>query len=108
MFRLGIRTDDEQSNVPFVSNRKIVGIPAFAMLLRGWYPPLAWISMICFPSTIVTLLTLIVCLAVFPLFLVSAKATMISITATIIDMIFAFMDMIILKIKDWWNDTDYD
>ena len=56
MFKLGIRTDEEQSNVPLVLKRMIVGIPAFAILFLGWYPPFARISMICFPSTTLTLL----------------------------------------------------
>lgn len=51
---LGIRTEAEQSNVPLVLNRKIVGMPAWAIVRRGWKPPLAVISMICVPSTMVT------------------------------------------------------
>jgi hypothetical protein len=38
MFMLGMRTEDEQSNVPFVSKRKIVGMFAFATLTRGGRP----------------------------------------------------------------------
>lgn len=55
-FRLGILTDEEQSNEPFVLKRTMVGIPALAVESRGEYPPLALISMICLPSTILTLL----------------------------------------------------
>jgi len=40
----------EQSNVPFVLTRKIVGTPALAITLRGEYPPFAEISMTCVPS----------------------------------------------------------
>src|SRR3989338_2693039 len=43
----------EQSNVPFVFTRTTVGTPALAITMRGEYPPLADMSMICVPSTIV-------------------------------------------------------
>ena len=55
---LGIATDAEQSNVPFVFIRKTVGISAFAALSFGEYPPLASISTICFPSVTDTFATL--------------------------------------------------
>ena len=41
IFILGILTEDEQSKVPFVLNLRIVGMPAFAILFRGVYPPFA-------------------------------------------------------------------
>ena len=44
----------EQSNVPFVFTRRIVGMPAFAITLRGEYPPFAEMSIICRPSTMKT------------------------------------------------------
>ena len=50
----GMRTDEEQSNVPFVLNRTIVGTPARALLIRGVYPPFASISIICCPFTTFT------------------------------------------------------
>src|SRR3989344_1368728 len=43
----------EQSNVPLVFIRKIVGMPAFASMTRGEYPPLAVMSTYCTPPTIV-------------------------------------------------------
>ena len=55
---LGIATDAEQSNVPFVFIRRTVGMPAFAALSFGEYPPLASISIICFPSVMDTFATL--------------------------------------------------
>lgn len=106
MFILGIRTEDEQSKVPFVSNRMIVGIPAFAILFRGWYPPFAEISMICVPSTTLTLFAATVGVLSLPP-LVSMKAPPMRTTATIIDMIVAFINMIILKIKDGRYETNY-
>jgi len=55
IFMLKMRTDEEQSNVPLVLKRMMVGMPACATLVRGWYPPFARISMICLPSTMLTL-----------------------------------------------------
>src|SRR3989344_2162989 len=43
----------EQSNVPLVFIRKTVGMPAFASMTRGEYPPLAVMSTYCTPPTIV-------------------------------------------------------
>ena len=43
---------DEQSKVPLVETRRMVGTPAFAVIIRGEYPPFAVISMICFPSRV--------------------------------------------------------
>src|SRR3989338_10605933 len=47
----GITRLAEQSNVPFVFTRKVVGTPAFARITRGEYPPFAVMSTTCFPST---------------------------------------------------------
>ena len=55
MPKLGIRTVEEQSNVPLVINLNVVGIPALAMLFLGLNPPLAVISIICWPFTMLTL-----------------------------------------------------
>lgn len=55
IFKLGMRTAMEQSNVPLVFTRKIVGSPALATLFLGIYPPLAVISTICLSSMILTL-----------------------------------------------------
>lgn len=41
----------EQSNVPSVVMRNIVGIPDFAVMVRGEYPPFARIAMTCVPFT---------------------------------------------------------
>ncbi len=43
MFKLGMRTEDEQSKVPLVLMRKIVGTPDLATLCAGVKPPLAQI-----------------------------------------------------------------
>src|SRR5574343_1074656 len=56
---LGITTAEEQSKVPCVSNLRIVGMPALAILTRGVYPPLARTVIICFPSAIETLLVIV-------------------------------------------------
>src|SRR5690606_32177758 len=55
ILKLGILTAEEQSKVPVVLNRKIVGIPEVPMLFIGKYPPLAVTSMICLPSSTYTL-----------------------------------------------------
>ena len=52
---LGIVTADEQSNVAFVFMRKTVGMPAFAAVSLGEYPPFASISTICLPFATDTL-----------------------------------------------------
>src|SRR3989338_4246747 len=52
---LGMLTADEQSNVPLVFIFIIVGMSAFAVVIRGKYPPFAPISIICFPLRILTL-----------------------------------------------------
>jgi hypothetical protein len=44
---------DEQSNVPLVSTRNIVGTPAVAVMMRGEYPLFADTSIYCVPSIIV-------------------------------------------------------
>lgn len=110
MFILGMRTDDEQSKVPFVSNRMIVGIPAFAILFRGWYPPFAEISIICFPSTTLTLSTRTAGV-LSPPSRVSMKVPPMRTTAMTIDMVVAFINAIniisILKIKDGRYETNY-
>src|SRR3989338_1491382 len=46
---------DEQSNVPLVLTFITVGIPAWAVVTLGEYPPLALISIICLPSITFTL-----------------------------------------------------
>src|SRR3989344_980632 len=43
----------EQSKVPLVCTRNTVGMPAFAVMTRGEYPPFAVTSMNCLPSTTV-------------------------------------------------------
>ncbi len=53
----GITRELEQSKVPCVSTRIIVGILAWAIDTRGEYPPLAVILTICFPSATETLFT---------------------------------------------------
>lgn len=92
IFILGIRTTEEQSNVPFVSNFNTVGIPAFATLVLGRNPPLARISTYCFPSTIVTLGPPASGISSGDLStLVSRKAPPMSAMETIIDMMVDFM-----------------
>ena len=54
---LGIVTPEEQSNVPSVFIRSVVGISALAEVSLGTYPPFAVTSMICFPSVTVTFFT---------------------------------------------------
>ncbi len=51
----GMTRAEEQSKVPCVFILRTVGMFAFAVVFRGEYPPLALISIICFPSTIETL-----------------------------------------------------
>ena len=53
----GIESAAEQSNVPFVTRRKIVGTPAFALVILGEYPPLTSKVIICLPFSTETLLT---------------------------------------------------
>ena len=55
---LGIERDEVQSKVAFVFMRNIVGIPAFAAVSFGEYPPFTPISTICLPFAIDTLSTL--------------------------------------------------
>src|SRR3989344_7892623 len=54
----GITRLAEQSNVPLVFTRKVVGTPAFARITRGEYPPFAVMSTSCFPSTTDTAVSL--------------------------------------------------
>lgn len=49
-----MRIAAEQSYVPVVFTRSTVGIPAFATVFRGQYPPFALISTVCTLSVIVT------------------------------------------------------
>lgn len=105
IFKLGIRTAMEQSKVPLVLNRMIVGKPALATLFLGKYPPLAVISIICLPSITLALSAGILFSALeFP----SARiiAPPIRKPARIIDIAVAFIKIILLKIKDWWNKAD--
>ena len=55
---LGIERDEVQSKVAFVFMRNIVGIPAFAAVSLGEYPPFTRISTTCLPFATDTLSTL--------------------------------------------------
>ena len=99
---LGIATDAEQSNVPFVFIRRTVGMPAFAALSLGEYPPLASISTICFPSAVDTFATL----GVVPLPPLEpakriAPPTRAPATTT------AIAVFMLLEVEDWRYEPDY-
>ena len=55
---LGIEREEVQSKVAFVFMRKMVGIPAFAAVSLGEYPPFTRISTTCLPFATDTLSTL--------------------------------------------------
>ena len=96
---LGILTADEQSKVPAVVIRSIVGMSAFAPVNFGEYPAFTPISTTCFPSTTDTLLTEgATCCALLPR--EKKTAPPISIPTNIIDMTVEF---IILEAKDRGN-----
>ena len=93
----------EQSNVPFVFTRTTVGTPALAITTRGEYPPLADMSMICVPSTIVA-----VGVAASPRFEAypgetSRNAPPIKAVLTTIET--AVVVFIVLEIEEWADDS---
>ena|SRR3989338_435374 len=102
----GIVRVDEQSNVPFVATRMMVGISAFAIVCCGEYPPLAPISMICFPPTRLTLFSSAIASGVGRF--EKVKAPPIRIPASKIDKTMAFISCIVLKIKEGWYKADHD
>src|SRR3989338_998127 len=53
-----MRIEEEQSKVPCVLRRRIVGTPDLATECVGLNPPFARSSMICLPSIMVTLFTI--------------------------------------------------
>ena len=93
---LGIATDAEQSKVPFVFIRSKVGMPAFAALSFGEYPPFASISTICFPSVMDTFATL----GVEPLPLEPAKRMAPPMRALATTTAIAVF--MLLEVEDWW------
>ena len=99
---LGIERDEVQSKVAFVFMRNIVGIPAFAAVSFGEYPPFTRISTTCLPFATDTLSTLGVAARPAP----EPKKIMAPPMSTAAAMIEITIGFIFLQIKDWRYEAD--
>ena len=99
---LGIVTAEEQSNVAFVFMRNTVGIPAFAAVSLGEYPPFAEISIICLLFATDTLSTLGAAAMPVP----EPEKMIAPPMSTATAMIEITIGFILLQIKDWRYEAD--
>ena len=99
---LGIERDEVQSNVAFVFMRNTVGIPAFAAVSFGEYPPFTPISTICLPFAIDTLSTLGAAARPAP----EPEKMMAPPISTAVAMIEMMIGFILLEIKNWRYQAD--
>ncbi len=101
--KAGMLIAEEQSNVPLVIIFNVVWVSALAIVFLGKYPPLAFIVMVCFPSTKLTLFIFSdVELSLFPP-AIKIEAPMI-IMPIMMDDVIAFIDFILsvlLKAENW-------
>ena len=101
--RLGMVTPEEQSNVPSVFMRSVVGISAFAEVAVGKYPPLTPISTSCLPSATDTLLVEEVATVLLPPPVNSSTPPTIATLRIIAAIVSLFIR---LEVKDWLDKTD--